>query len=141
MGRRLCAVVGSLAMLIVAGGCGGNDAEASKDDYCAAAKSVGATMGQDNSESATAEQSITDLVTAIQSAADIAPSEIESEAATVAAGAKSIQAVWAANGYDSDKTGADPAYAEATQNEEYKAAHTSVDEYNATECGLTTAWP
>ena len=84
-----------------------------------------------------------DLVTAIQSAADIAPSEIESEAATVAAGAKSTQAVWAANDYDNDndKVGADPAYAEATQNEEHKAAHETVDEYNTKDCGLTTTWP
>lgn len=138
---RLGAVVSSLALLVVAGGCGSGDSEASKEDYCEAADAVLATLGVDSSASAAAEQGITELVTAIQDAADLAPSEIESEAATVAAGATSIQEIWAANDYDSEVVGLDPAYAEATQNAEYTAAHEKVDEYNAEECGLTTAWP
>ena len=132
-------VVGCVAVLAVVGGCGSDNggATASKEAYCAVAKEVETAGSQDGS----LEESITAIVAGIQKARDVAPSEIESDVAVVAAGAEKIGAAWAANDYDSAKTAADPAYIAATEDQAYNTAHDNVDAYNTKECSLTTGWP
>ena len=132
---RTATAICSAAVLVLLAGCSSDgDAAASTKAYCSAVETLQSAATASGGPS---EDSIGATVTSVQAAAKVAPEAVGDDLATVAEGAAKIQAIWAANEYDEAMVAADPAFEEAAQDPDYRAAHERVEAYNKAECGLT----